>query len=747
MKEKTETDPKTTRRLHVLDMSCAGCVETVEKTLRSVPGVSDAQVNFAEKTATVTGDVSPDALVKAVGKAGYTASLLEDEGAESDKENAELAHYGKLLRQTVVSGVISVIIFAVSMFDMFPSLDSPAGRLSWGVISLLTLFVLAYGGGRFFTGALKSFRNHNANMDTLIAVGTGVAWVYSTFVVLFPDSVAGIARHFYFETAALIIAFINLGSALEMRARGKTSQAIKRLIGLQPRTARVVREGQEVDIPIGLVVLGDIVRVRPGEKIPVDGEVADGSSHVDESMLTGEPIPVEKKKGDNVVGGTINKTGSFLFRAGRIGKDTALARIIDMVRKAQNAKPEIGRLADRVSGVFVPSVLIIAVITMLAWFNFGPAPRITYMLVTTMAVLIIACPCALGLATPISVMVGVGKAAEYGVLIRKGDALQQAGQLTTIVLDKTGTITEGKPVLTSVEPVPGVLGGDELLALAAGVESGSEHPLAGAIVEAAKVKNIGLKPVESFEALSGYGVRAVYGVNTVLLGNRKLMDDNGIDTGSINEAAERLSKKGQTVVFAALNGTAAGVLGISDPVKPDSREAVERLRKQGIRVIMLTGDNRVTAQSVAEQVGVDDFIAEVLPEDKVREITRLRERGEKVGMVGDGINDAPALAGADVGFAIGTGTDVAIESADITLMRGSLHGVADAVSISKATLKNIKENLLGAFAYNTLAIPVAAGILFPFTGLLLNPVIAGAAMALSSVTVVTNANRLRWFKP
>jgi Cu+-exporting ATPase len=418
-----------------------------------------------------------------------------------------------------------------------------------------------------------------------------------------------------------------------------------------------------------------------------------------------------------------------------------------MVRKAQNTKPEIGRLADRVSGIFVPSVLIVAVITMLAWFNFGPAPRITYMLVTTMAVLIIACPCALGLATPISVMVGVGKAAEYGVLIRKGDALQQAGQLTTIVLDKTGTITVGKPVLTSVEPVTGVLGGDELLGLAAGVESGSEHPLAEAIVEAAKLKNIEMKPVESFEALSGHGVRAVYGGNTVLLGNRKLMEDNGIDTGSINEAAERLSMKGQTSVYAALNGTAAGVLGISDPVKPDSREAVERLRKQGIRVIMLTGDNRLTAQSVAEQVGVDDFIAEVLPEDKAREISRLREMGERVGMVGDGINDAPALAGADVGFAIGTGTDVAIESADITLMRGSLHGVADAVSISKATLGNIKENLVGAFAYNTLAIPVAAGILFPFTGLLLNPVIAGAAMALSSVTVVTNANRLRWFKP
>lgn len=747
MKEKTGTDPKTTQRLHVLDMSCAGCVDTVERTLKSVPGVSDAEVNFAEKTATVTGDVSPDTLVKAVGKAGYTASLLEDEEAESDKENAELAHYRKLLRQTVVSGVISVIIFTVSMLDLLPSLDSPAGRLSWGVISLLTLFVLAFGGGRFFTGALKSFRNHNANMDTLIAVGTGVAWVYSSFVILFPGAVGEVARHLYFETAALIIAFINLGSALEMRARGKTSQAIKRLIGLQPRTARVVRAGEEVDIPIGLVVPGDIVRVRPGEKIPVDGEVTEGSSHIDESMLTGEPIPVEKKKGDTVIGGTINKTGSFLFRASRIGKDTALARIIDMVRKAQNTKPEIGRLADKVSGIFVPTVLIIAVITMLAWFNFGPAPRITYMLVTTMAVLIIACPCALGLATPISVMVGVGKAAEYGVLIRKGDALQQAGQLTTIVLDKTGTITVGKPVLTSVEPVPGVSGGDELLALAAGAESGSEHPLAEAIVEAARLKNIEMKPMESFEALSGHGVRAVYGENTVLLGNRKLMEDNGIDTVSINEAAERLSTKGQTAVYAALNGTAAGVLGISDPVKPDSREAVERLRKQGIRVIMLTGDNRLTAQSVAEQVGVDDFIAEVLPEDKAKEISRLREMGEMVGMVGDGINDAPALAGADVGFAIGTGTDVAIESADITLMRGSLHGVADAVSISKATLKNIKENLLGAFAYNTLAIPVAAGILFPFTGLLLNPVIAGAAMALSSVTVVTNANRLRWFKP
>jgi len=750
MEEKAEirkNERNTTRRLHVTDMSCAGCVETVERALRSLPGVSDAQVNFAERTATVTGGVSPDALLSAVGKAGYTASLLEDEDAESEKENVELKHYRDLLRRTVVSGVISVIIFTVSMFDLLPSVDSPSGRISWVAVSLLTLFVLSYGGGRFFTGALKSFRNHNANMDTLIAVGTGVAWVYSTFVVLFPGSFAEIARHLYFETAALIIAFINLGSALEMRARGKTSQAIKRLIGLQPRTARVLRDGQEVDIPISLVIRGDVVRVRPGEKIPVDGEVTEGSSHVDESMLSGEPIPVEKKKGDTVVGGTINKTGSFLFRASRVGKDTALARIIDMVRKAQNTKPEIGRLADKVSGIFVPAVLIVAVVTMLAWFNFGPEPRITYMLVTTMAVLIIACPCALGLATPISVMVGVGKAAEYGVLIRKGDALQEAGQLTTVVLDKTGTITEGKPVVTAVEPVPGALNSEELLAIAAGVESGSEHPLAQAIVEAAKAKNLDLKSVESFEAVSGHGVKAVTGGNAVLLGNRKLMEDNGIDIGSLSEAAGRMSKQGKTIVFAALNGKAAGIIGISDPVKPDSKEAVARLRREGIKVVMLTGDNKVTASAVAEQVGVDEFVAEVLPEDKAGEISRLRERGEKVGMVGDGINDAPALAGADVGFAIGTGTDVAIESADITLMRGSLHGVADAISISRGTLRNIKENLVGAFAYNTLAIPIAAGVLFPFTGLLLNPIIAGAAMALSSVTVVTNANRLRWYKP
>lgn len=733
------------KRLYVSDISCAGCVETIEAALKSVPGVDEVQVNFADRTVNVSGDVPADTLIQAVSKSGYTASIMED-NTESERENKDLAHYKELLKKTVISGIISLVIVAVTMLGLLPDVASFRGQISWGIVSLLALFVLTYAGGRFFTGALKSFKNHNANMDTLIAIGTGVAWVYSTFIVLFPDSVSEIARHVYFDTATLIITFINLGSALEMRARGKTSEAIKRLIGLQPKTARVLREGSEVDIPIEQVQMDDIVRVRPGEKIPVDGELTEGSSHVDESMLTGEPVPVTKKVGDEVVGGSVNKSGSFLFKATRIGKDTALSQIIDMVRKAQNTKPEIGRLADKVSAIFVPIVLIIAVLTMLAWFNFGPPPQLTYMLVTTMAVLIIACPCALGLATPISVMVGVGKAAEYGVLIRKGDALQKAGQLTIVVLDKTGTITEGKPVVTAIEPSEG-WSENELLKIASSVETNSEHPLAEAVVEASKEKNIELISIESFEAVSGHGVRALYQQKTVLLGNRKLMNDNGVNLGSLIESSEKLSKLGQTVIFVSVNGEAVGLLGISDPIKTDSKEAIQRLQKSGIKVVMLTGDNRATAETVASLVGVDDFIAEVLPQDKAHEITKLQELGEKVAMVGDGINDAPALAGSDVGFAIGTGTDVAIESADITLMRGSLHGVADAITISKATLRNIKENLVGAFGYNSLAIPIAAGILFPFTGLLLNPIIAGAAMALSSVTVVTNANRLRWFKP
>lgn len=732
--------------LYVSDISCASCVDTIQTAIKSLPGVQEVEVNFADRTVNVSGNVEEAVLIDAISKSGYTACSIEDSSEDFNKENQELKHYKELLKKTIVAGLISIIIVAVTMLDLLPGLTTISGRISWIIVSLLTLFVLSYAGGRFFTGALKSFKNHNANMDTLVALGTGVAWLYSTFVVIYPSAVSEIARHVYFDTATLIIAFINLGSALEMRARGKTSEAIKRLIGLQPKTARVFRDGEEIDIPIEQVALGDVVRVRPGEKIPVDGEIVDGASHVDESMLTGEPVPVSKKVGDEIVGGSVNKSGSFLFKATHIGKDTALSQIIEMVRKAQNTKPEIGRLADKVSSIFVPTVIIIAVLTMLAWFNFGPSPHLTYMLVTTVAVLIIACPCALGLATPISVMVGVGKAAEFGVLIRKGDALQKAGQLTTVVLDKTGTITEGRPVVTALEP-SGLSSEEKLLKIAASVEINSEHPLAEAVVDASKERNLELATVESFEAISGHGVKALFEQKTILLGNSKLMQDNNINIGNLAQRSEELSKKGQTVIFVSLDSQALGLIGISDPIKSDSKEAIERMQDIGLKVVMLTGDNRATAETVASIVGVDDFIAEVLPQDKANQITKLQEKGEKVAMVGDGINDAPALAGADVGFAIGTGTDVAIESADITLMRGSLNGVADAAAISKATLKNIKENLIGAFGYNTLAIPIAAGILYPFTGILLSPIIAGAAMALSSVTVVTNANRLRWFKP
>jgi len=739
-----ETENK--KRLLITDMSCASCVQAVESGLRSVAGVKEASVNFAERTATVIGKTSAEELLSAVKKAGYTAEILPDMGDEDERERSESARYRQLLKQTIVSAIISVLIFLMMFSSPFKIITKDSDLPTGLALSLLSIFVLIYAGGNFFIGAWKSFKNHSANMDTLIAIGTGVAWLFSTFIVLFPISVSYAASHLYFDTAVVIITLIKLGEALEMRARGKTSLAIKRLIGLKPKTARVIRDGEEFDISIDAVLVDEVIRVRPGEKIPVDGVLIDGHSSVDESMLTGEPIPVEKLVGDEVVGGTINNLGTFTLRTTKVGKETALARIIELVRSAQNTKPQIGRLVDKVSGVFVPLVLIIAVITALAWFNFGPIPKSTYILITTMSVLIIACPCALGLATPISIMVGVGKAAEYGILIRKGDALQQACKLTTIILDKTGTITQGKPTVTTIETLP-EWSETQILELASSVEVGSEHPLALAIVDYAKFRKINLKPIESFEAIAGQGIRAKLEGKTVLVGNMKFMNKNSVDLNRLKEKADDLEKQANTLAFLAVEGSAAGIIAITDPVKEDSKVAIERLHGLGLKVVMLTGDTKKTAQAVANQVGLDEVIAEVLPEEKAKEVSKFHELGERVGMVGDGINDAPALASADVGFAIGSGTDVAIESADITLMRGSLHGVADAIKISKATLINIKQNLFGAFIYNIIAIPIAAGLLFPITGMLLNPIIAGAAMAMSSVTVVTNANRLRWFKP
>ncbi|MDH5369778.1 MAG: heavy metal translocating P-type ATPase [Gammaproteobacteria bacterium] len=733
-------------RLSISGMSCAGCVASVEKALNSVEGVDEATVNFAEHTANVKGDMDIAEVINAVKLAGYDAAELKGgDEEEAEKEAVEFAYYRALLRKASVAALVGIPLFVGGMTGFFPDIDTANGQLTWLILGFITLGVMYYSGRHFFTGAWKSFRVHNANMDTLIALGTGAACLYSFVIVLFPDSVPSLARHAYFEAAVIIIGLINFGSALEMKARGKTSEAIKRLIGLQPKTARVLRDGKEIDVAISEVGLDETLRIRPGERIAVDGVIIEGHSNIDESMLTGEPIPVEKNVGDEVSTGTINVTGTFLFQSKRIGADTVLAQIINMVRQAQSTKPAIGRLVDKVASVFVPVVLIITVITFLLWFNFAGESALSYALVTSMTVLIIACPCALGLATPISIMVGVGKAAENGILIRNGDALQQAGKLTTIVLDKTGTVTEGKPAVTEIVAVEN---GDEntLLKMGASIEAGSEHPLASAIVEYAKEKELTLIKTEKFEAITGHGVKGVLDGETILFGNARLMKNNNVDISTLEPKAAQLSAQGRTSMFLSANGKLQGIIAVADPVKKDSVEAIKRLHDLGMKVVMLTGDNLQTAEAVAKQVGIDEVIAEVLPQDKSAKVVSLQNSGEHVAMVGDGINDAPALAQANVGFAIGSGTDVAIESADITLMRGSLHGVADAIAISRATLRNIKQNLFGAFIYNTLGIPIAAGILYPVMGILLNPMIAGAAMAMSSVTVVSNANRLRFFK-
>jgi Cu+-exporting ATPase len=737
--------------------SCGSCVSKIESALKKVSGVDRAEMNFAQRTVTVAGTVEQLDLIRAVENAGYGAkvSKAETEGdALSEKEAADEIYYKRLIRDMSIALALGIPLMAYSLVVGEMTVSSVSEQLVWLAVGLLTLGVMVFSGRHFYIGAWHSFKNHSANMDTLIALGTGTAWLYSMVVVFAPEAVPEMARHVYFEATAMIIGLINLGLALELKARGRTSEAIKRLIGLQPKTARVIRDGIEVDIAIDQVLLNDVVRVRPGEKISVDGKVIEGHSAIDESMLTGEPMPVEKTVGTEVVAGTINKTGAILFKATRVGKDTALAQIINMVKRAQNSKPPIGRMADVISAYFVPTIMIIAVASALIWLNFGPEPVIAYAIISATTVLIIACPCALGLATPMSVMVGVGKAAEAGVLIRNGEALQTASKITAMILDKTGTITLGSPKVTDV-----ILAGEfdeaTVLNLAATLESGSEHPLATAIVESAQERgNFPVKgaaqgnmgKVKNFKAIAGYGVQAKVDGKILLLGNEKLMHEHGIDLGGFVAKAQDLAIEAKTPMYFAIDNKFAAIIAVADPIKEDSIVAIKRLQNNGIRVVMLTGDNRDTAKAVAKEVGITEFFAEVLPEQKSEKVQELQLQGEIVGMTGDGINDAPALAIANVGFAIGTGTDVAIESADITLMRGSLHGLADAIAVSKATLRNIKQNLFGAFIYNVAGVPFAAGILYPFFGLLLSPVIAGAAMAFSSLTVVTNANRLRFFK-
>ncbi len=732
-------------RLSIVGMSCAGCVSAVESALASVPGVISATVNFADHSAMVKGTADPDLLKQAVISAGYDAAVMEGLENPAEQEALELQRYRTLMKKAAVAGAFGAFLMMAEHLAWLPDMSSPDSRWIWPELALITLGIMIYSGTHFYRGAAKALMLGQANMDTLIALGTGAAWLFSCIVIDYSDVLPSLAKHAYFEAAVVILAFINLGTGLETMARGKTSSAIRKLIGLQPRTARVVREGKDHDIPIEEVGLSETLRVRPGEKIPVDGMIFEGHSTVDESMLTGEPIPVEKSVNSEVVSGTINQTGTFLFKATRIGRDTALAQIILSVRQAQSSKPDIARLADKISAVFVPVVVLIAMLTFGIWYYFGPDPTLGYAFVTSMTVLVIACPCALGLATPISVMVAVGRAAQSGILIRQGDALQKAGKLTCIVLDKTGTITEGKPVVSTIKHTA-KFDGDAVLSFAASIESGSEHPLAASILAAAKEKQLELEKVQKFEAIAGHGVAAKIGGKSVYFGNRALMEAKRVNFKRYEDQLTELSALGQTPMMLAVDNAIAGIIAVSDPIKKDSTNAVQQLQKLGVRVIMVTGDNEITAKAIAKQAGITEVKAQVLPQDKAGIVQALQKQGETVGMVGDGINDAPALAQADVGMAIGTGTDVAIESADIVILQGSLLKVPAAIALSKATVQNIKQNLFGAFFYNTIGIPVAAGVLFPFFGILLNPMIAGAAMAMSSLTVVTNASRLRWTK-
>ncbi|TPE55652.1 cadmium-translocating P-type ATPase [Maribrevibacterium harenarium] len=740
----TSTSSNNAIQLSLQGITCSGCVNTIQKALSNVPGVDQAEVNFATRTAQVMTDVDAATLIAAVQQVGYGAEEIEDPNKAYDKKaQQEAQEYQRKLRNTWLGVGLGVPMMLWGWLGGSMMVTTPTDQITWGVIGLVTLIVMVLSGRHYFSNAITALRHGHANMDTLIAMGTGAAWLYSMFVVLFPESLPNHARHLYFEASVMILGLINLGQALEVRARGKTSDALRRLLDLRPKTALVERSGSWHTLDVHQIQVGDRIQVRAGEKIPVDGTVTSGESQVDESMLTGEPMPVSKQAGDSLAAGTVNGNGVITYQATRIGSDTLLAQIIDMVGKAQNSKPPISRLADQISAIFVPVVVLIALLTAALWYAFGPQPVVVNMLVAAVSVLIIACPCALGLATPISTMIGVGKAAEYGALIRNGEAMQTATRINAIVLDKTGTITAGKPTVTKVDWLTSNTDQALALTIAKELEQSTQHPLADAVIAYCEQQGSAAPiSLDQVQTLSGKGVTGVYQGKKYGIGNQALLSHLGVTLPSV-----ATTQPAASLVYLTDGVEVLALLQIEDPIKPGAKAAIARLHELGIHITMLTGDQESAAQYVASAVGIDQYRSQQTPEDKIRAVEALQREGYMVGMIGDGINDAPALAQANVGFAMGAGTDVAMESADITLIRNDLNNVSDVIAISRATLGNIKQNLWGAFAYNSLGIPLAAGILFPVTGWLLSPVIAGAAMSLSSITVVSNANRLRLYRP